>query len=232
MRTKVQYLIFSLFISLIFFNSVPAQVSLGVDIYSRYNWRGLDFGDAPSFQPSFTFTEGNFSIGAWGAYNFFGGNGTNYSENDLVASYSIPAGSAGSFTLLYTDYFFPSAGLSYFKYNIDGSHILEGGLSYTAPGFFPVTLSAYYNVKNDPGNSDYIQASYPVQAGDVELSFFAGGTTKKSAVYATEKAGVINVGLSATKEIALTDKFSLPLHLFYIVNPYLETSNIVIGISL
>ena len=209
-----------------------ATVSVGADIYSRYNWRGLDFGDSPSFQPTLSFSAGGFTIGAWGAYNFFSGTNPAYSENDLFASYSIATPSSGSFSILYTDYYYPSSGLSFFKYDINGSHVLEAGLGYSGPESFPIQLTGYYNFKNDPDKSAYIQVGYPANVGEVSLSFFAGFTTASSAWYATTNAGLINLGIAATKNVIITDNFSLPVHVSYILNPYLEQSFLIAGISL
>ena len=234
MKTSLKFwLTVTSLVIFIFSSSFPqVSVSAGADIYSRYNWRGLDFGDSPSFQPSLSLSAGSFTIGAWGAYNFFSGSNPVYSENDLFASYSISTASSGSFSILYTDYYYPSSGLSFFKYGIDGSHVLEAGLSYSGPESFPIELAGYYNFKNDPDKSAYIQVGYPANVGEVSLSFFAGFTPASSAWYATTNAGLINLGISATKNVVITDKFSLPVHVSYILNPYLEQSFLIAGISL
>ncbi len=208
------------------------SISAGADIYSRYNWRGLDFGDAASFQPTLSLGIGNFSIGAWGAYSFFSGSTPAYNENDLFATYEIETESAGSFTIIYTDYYYPYSGASFFKYNVSFSHVLEGGLSYSGPEKFPVELSAYYNIKNDPDKSAYIQVGYPATVVDVSLSFYAGFTPDASEWYATTKAGFINLGVTATKNVEITEKFSLPVHIAYILNPYAEQSTVLVGLSL
>ena len=45
------------------------EVCLGVDLVSRYIWRGINVGDAPSVQPSLSLEVRGFEIGAWGAYS-------------------------------------------------------------------------------------------------------------------------------------------------------------------
>ncbi len=209
-----------------------ASVSVSADIYSRYNWRGLDFGDAASFQPTLSLGIGHFSVGAWGAYSFFSGSTPAYNENDLFANYVIETESNGSFTIIYTDYYYPYSGASFFKYNVSFSHVLEGGLSYSGPEKFPIELAAYYNFKNDPDKSAYIQVGYPATLGDITLSFYAGCTPDASGWYATTKAGFINLGVTATKKVVITEKFSLPVHVAYILNPYAEQNKILVGLSL
>ena len=49
-------------------SSVFAQLGLGTDVVSRYVWRGTDFGDSPSIQPTINYTTSGFSVGFWGAY--------------------------------------------------------------------------------------------------------------------------------------------------------------------
>ncbi len=219
-------------LTILFFSSNSfSQISLGTDVYSRYVWRGMDFGNSPSFQPAITFTTGGFSIGAWGAYSFAGTKSV-YSENDLLASYSVETGS-GTFSVYYTDYYFPSAGLKFSNYkdNGNGAHTLEAGLGYTGPESFPISLSGYLNFHNDPDKSSYFEIGYPFTINNVSISLFAGASGGKSAAYGTSNFSVINAGLTFTKEIPITQKFNLPVHVSYIINPKLEQSYLLVGFS-
>lgn len=217
----------------LFASTSYSQISFNADIYSRYNWRGIDFGDAPSFQPYITYTTGGFSLGAWGAYGWTGAPGGVYSESDLWASYTVTTES-GSFSVVYTDYFFPYAGLKYSNYqgNGKGAHTLEGGLSYSGPESFPITISGYYNLHNDPDKSSYFQVGYPFNVGDVGLTVFAGASGSKSAAYGTDKFAFINTGLTFTKTITVTDKFTIPATASVIYNPNISQLYFVFGITL
>ncbi len=222
--------------AIIYFSSsfiYSQEVELGVALYSRYVWRGVDFGNSPSIQPAVTFTAGGFSIGDWGAYSF-AGTGNVYSENDLWASYSIKT-SGGSFTAIVTDYFFPSAGMKYFDYKKDGegAHIIETGLSYSGPESFPITLSGYMNVHNDVDNSTYFEAAFPFTVETVSASVFVGATGGgDNGYYGPANFQVINFGFNFAKEIGITEKFSLPISASLIVNPYIEQSYLIVGINL
>jgi hypothetical protein len=46
-----------------------SKINITADFVSRYIWRGLDYGKAPSIQPTFSFIKSNFEIGTWGAFN-------------------------------------------------------------------------------------------------------------------------------------------------------------------
>jgi hypothetical protein len=205
------------------------QVKFGLDAYSHYVWRGLDFS-AQSLQPSITYTTGGLSVGAWASYSTT----NSYSENDLWASYAV-----GPVTVYLTDYYIPTfATKGFFDYGEYGSHTLEGGLGVTIPGNFPLTIAGYYNFRGEvdafgkTANSAYIQASYPFTIDSVtSLSVFAGATTAESYYYATSKASFINVGLTFSKTIKVTESFSLPVNASYIINPYLEKTYLVFGMS-
>ena len=208
-----------------------AQLKFGADVYSRYNWRGLDFGNAPAFQPSLAITAGGFTIGAWGSYAF-PTTTTTYSENDLYASYSFSTESAGSFTLLFTDYYFPSIGIKFSDFQKNGgAHTMEAGVTYSGPEKFPIALAVYLNVHNDVDNSSYIQVGYPFSVYDATVTLAAGFVPSKSAYYATNKANLINLSISAAKSIAVADKFSIPINVSYIANPALDITYLVFGAS-
>jgi len=209
-----------------------AQLKLGSDIYSRYLWRGLDFGDSPSFQPTLNFTTGGFTIGAWGAYSF-PGNAVNYAENDLYAAYAISTESTGTFNFLFTDYYFPSAGIKFSDFEKNGgAHTMEAGVSYSGPGKFPVSIAVYSNVHNDVDHSSYIQLGFPFTISDAILTLSVGFVPSKSAYYTTTKGGITNLGITASKTVAITDKFSLPLNVSYISNPVQDKTYLVFGMSL
>jgi hypothetical protein len=205
------------------------QVKFGLDAYSHYVWRGVDFS-AQSLQPSITYTTGGLSVGAWASYSTT----NSYSENDLWASYAV-----GPVTVYLTDYYIPSlATKGFFDYGEYGSHTLEGGLGITLPGNYPLTIAGYVNFRGEvnalgeKANSTYIQASYPFTVDSVtSLSVFAGATTSDSYYYGTSKASFINVGLTFSKTIKVTESFSLPVNASYIINPSLEKTYLVFGVS-
>lgn len=238
MNTLSRYTVF-LFILLSMVSLTTAQFKFGSDIYSRYIWRGVDYGNAPSFQPAISYTAGGFSAGTWAAYSIgtsstdlTTGSASVFAEHDLWASYSL-ATEAGSFSLLYTDYFYPSAGLKYFNFNgTTGSHVLEIGSSYTGTEQLPLTVAAYYNFHNDADKSVYLQISYPftIEAGTVTV--FAAGTPSKSVWYVTSEAALINAGITLSKSVKITEAYSLPVSASYILNPHLEQSYLIFGFSL
>lgn len=206
-------------------SDASAQFSIGTDVVSRYVWRGRDFGNNLSVQPSLAFSApvgtGTFEIGAWGNFAV----DTNVAnENDLYASYSI-----GKFSLIATDYFFPSYTQhdNYLKHGDNGAHVFELGATVGA-GIFNV--SGYYNAFGfDSENSFYgllsITPPYSVEGVEVKL-FLAGGNGFYDFLDAGDsepKFVATEVGLTVTK-----DKYFAS----YIVNPDQETAFLVFGLSL
>ena len=194
-----------------------SPINLGADFVSRYIWRGLDFGNGPAVQPTVEVAFGNFAVGAWGSYTL---NSSPYLEADLYASYGFDFG----LSVILTDYYFPAAEFgavtdnSYFDMD---AHTFEVGLSQAISDFY---ISAFYYLN---ANDDvYFEAGYSFEHFDV----FAGAGTQS---YTSDGEFMFtNFGISTSKELKITDSFSLPLSGALIVNPDLQQFNIVFGFSL
>jgi hypothetical protein len=193
----------------------------GADIMSRYVWRGTDYGASPSIQPHLDFSAGNFAAGAWGAYAT---NHPGVQEMDLYLSYNIKE----MITLTLTDYFFPDevSGYDYYEFRKDSSdHIFEGMISFDGTDRMPVRFMAAMNFFNDNENSLYFEAGYSFSF----LEFFAGAG---NGLYTTDrKFGLVNVGISAGKEITITEKYALPVSVSLITNPQAAKVYLIFGIS-
>ena len=193
--------------------------SLGGDLVSSYVWRGTKFGNGPAIQPYLELALGNFSIGGWGSYCF---TSNEAAEADLYLSYGFDFG----LSVGLTDYYFP--GTEYFDYSTEsGSHAFEINLGYEIDGF---SIAANYILNEagsagSAGNDLYFEAGY----GFKYFSLFAGAgdgwhTSDGEFMFC-------NLGISAEKELKITDKFSLPLSGSLIWNPEREQFNIVLGVS-
>jgi hypothetical protein len=200
---------------------------------SRYVFRGVDFGEAFSVQPVIEYSSGGFTVGSWSSYSITAGVAN---EHDLYVSYA-----SGPFAVGLTDYFFPvpGGGESAKFFNFDGEttgHILEPYVAFGGTEAFPIALYAAINAfasdASDPDNSIYLEAAYGFMVEDVELGLTAGFVPQESAFYGTDGANFINLGLSASKAVDITDSFSLPLMVQYIINPESERTFLVFGLSL
>jgi uncharacterized protein (TIGR02001 family) len=225
-------------------SSEEFAVDLGVDFYSRYIWRGMDFGDAPSVQPALSFSYSGFELGVWGAYPLSNQENA-FDEIDFWLGYSYGFDNESSIGAVATSYYFPNAGIGLFNFNdydaVDGNgdldpgaHTVELGLTYTGPKQFPLTISGYVVVHNDAGHNTYFQVDYPFAVGETALTVFcgaAGGSRENPGFYGVEDFSVINVGVSAERGLRMTESFALPLSVAFIVNPDAEISYLVVGVK-
>ena len=200
-----------------------AQVSVQLDIMSRYVWRGADFGNSPSFQPGMTYTSGGLEIGTWAAVATTG-DPDGY-EIDWYASYTFETG-AGDVSLMLTDYTFPIPGTG--SYFTSDAHYLEAAAAFSGIAGLPLSAFAGIFLTNDDDNSVYLELSYDSEP----VGFFIGMTPAKSDMYGTSKAGIINTGINAGKTLKISESFEIGLSTSVILNPYSEDLFFLVGFSL
>jgi hypothetical protein len=235
---KIKYMQLGILMLLLSQSAIPviaqdgAKLDVGADIYSRYVWRGTDFGNAPAIQPWASYSNSGFTIGAWGSYST---NSNSEQEADLFLSYDI----GETATLTITDYFFPNGmttGNNYFQYKEDSTgHVFEGTASYNGTSYFPISLSVSYNFFGaDPDNALYFELGYANTLKKVGYNIFVGGGTGDYYLHGENdnNFGIVNMGVSLSREVEISDKFSLPLSGSLILNPTAESIFIVFGFSL
>jgi len=195
------------------------NLSVGTDFYTSYIWRGTKYGQGPSLQPCVKFEKGGLTLGVWGSFDASG-----YSETDPYISYAAPFG----LSLGFTDYYYPELPLfEVSKSDTTGSHALELNAGYSKGGF---SLSANYilNKAGGAGSSGgdmYFQAGYSFS----NVSLFVGAG---NGWYTSDgEFALCNLGIGATKEIQLTEKFSVPVNGQVIINPEREQLYVVVGFS-
>ena len=191
-----------------------ARVNIGVDVVSRYIWRGKDFGNSVSVQPNLAFTFGKFEIGAWGSYPL-APNKAGANENDIYVTVSM-----GEISFTFTDYYYPET-KHFFDYSeINGYHILEISTDFTFKKF---NFMGAVNVYGDVKNSVYAEIGYEMFKKDgyrANLTIGGGNNIYNSQVRG--KFNLVNLGICAQKG---------PLSVSYILNPEAETNYLVLGYS-
>ncbi len=193
------------------------RFNVNADLYSSYIWRGSLLGQGPAFQPSVSFSDGGLTIGVWGSFDASG-----YTEADPYISYSFPFG----LTLGITDYYLPDLPLSETS-RVAGSHALELNCGFELGGF---SLSANYIVNEaggigSAGADKYFQIGYAFK----DVGFFAGAGDGWHT--SDGEFSICNLGLSVSKEIEVTERFSIPVTGQVVVNPESEKLFVVVGIS-
>lgn len=219
-KTSVIAIFSVLMIAMMKPNEASAQeLSTGVDLYSTYVFRGIAYS-GPSIQPSVEYSAGGFALGAWGSQGIDGNAGSpGFQEMDLYTSYSFDFG----LSIGFTDYYYPGV-----PFGQEDSHAFELNLGYSIGD---LSLSGNYIFNEAPGAGSvgedmYFELGY--SAGPADLFAGAGdGWHSTDGDFA-----IVNVGIGTSKEIKITDSFSLPLSGAVILNPNTEQFYILAGISL
>lgn len=215
------------------FCSVLAQaqdVFVTADFVSSYIWRGMDSGNA-SVQPSLGVNWKGLTAYVWGSTEFRHKN----NEIDLSLEYEYR-----NLTLYANNYFTQTEEepFKYFNYSSHSTgHTFEVGTGYMISEKFPLSVSWYttfagndYRENGKRAWSSYCELSYPFSIKKVDLALEAG-FTPWDGMY-SDKFNVVNIGLSATKELKITSTFSLPIFGKVIANPYEEQVYFVVGLTL
>ena len=198
-------------------NESKAQ-DFGADLVSSYVWRGTQFGTGPHIQPWMELGSGAITGGIWGSFPTTS-MGTDGDGNELDLWISADLGFMG---LTLTNYSFPGGdgtygagtGVFYGDLEISGSASL-GGVDLTV-GYF-TDLEALY-----------VEAAFSAGPVDIGLGF---GSDGKDACYAGGDSGLVNMSFEGSKEIKITEEYSLPVFGSFIYNPDSEAAFLVFGAS-
>lgn len=201
-------------------NAKAQDWNVGLDINSSYIWRGSKFGSGPAFQPTIEFSAGNFAVGAWGSVN---ASTDEAAEVDLYLKYGFDFG----LTVGLTDYYYQ--GTEFFDFSTEtGAHAVELNVRYEIGG---LSLSGNYFINEaggvgNAGGDLYLEVKYGFKHVDV-FADAGDGLHTISGDFC-----FVNLGIATSKEIKITDSFSLPLNGSLILNPATEQMYIVVGLSL
>ena len=218
------------------------EFSVSADFVSSYVWRGM-YLSGTSLQPDMSFSVGGFSIGAWGSVDIAGFG--MYKEVDLTANYSF-----GNFTAGLFNYWVSEEGeYNYFDFSENTYHQLEANLLYSFDPF-PLTLGwntliagddFYFDKKGKSKRafSTYVEATYAFLVKEVNLEAAVGASLWKSSTQytgghwraGTDGFAVVNIALTASKDIKITDKYSLGIFGQLMFNPAKDDAFFIFGIK-
>ena len=216
-------------------NENKVETTISGDIVSSYIWRGQDLGNV-SLQPTLGIGYKGFSLTAWGSVGLTNSDDTK--EFDLTLAYT-----SGGFNIGITDYWF-NAGLDpenrYFMYKAHSTnHVFEANIGYDF-GF--ASLQWYTNFAGNDGvnksgtraYSSYFEANVPFKLATVDWTATVGIIPYATSFYNDWTSGfsVTKVALKATKDIKITDSFSIPIFGQVVANPRTEKAYLVLGFTL
>ncbi len=229
-----QKLFTTLSLVIAFVNSIQAQDSLNIainaDLVSKYVWRGMDLGSGVSLQPCIDFSYKGLTFEANANASL---SQAEINEINLSLSYEV-----SHFTFSITDYYnTDSDSAKYSQYTTD--HTFEFGLSAFISDDVPLTLSwntIFTAGKNDEYNDDgnrmyssYFNIAYDFDVHGISLAPAIGFNMWESQYY--DKFGVLDITLTATKEIKLFNNYTLPIYIQAIASPALDKAYLVFGIT-
>lgn len=207
--------------------------SVSSDLVSQYLWRGQDLGSV-SVQPSLGVSYKGFSLSAWGNIGISDPDDTE--ELDLTLGYEN-----GGFSISVTDYWLSEGGDPkgrYFKYDAHSTnHVWEGKIGYDF-GLFAIEWNTNFagndglNKKGKRAYSSYFELSVPFKAGGLEWTGKAGAVPYATDYYGTNGFAVTNLSLRGSKELRLSNTFSIPLFGEFICNPCSQKAYLVFGFTL
>ena len=214
MKTLIKYNLF--LVSLIFCFTPTQEIKsqdFGADVASSYVWRGTEYGTGLAVQPWMELGSGNLTGGVWGSFNQAEGE-YDGNELDLWVSYDF-----GPLALTVTNYTFPGAG--------GAGDVFDGDIEVSGSASLgPVDLTVGYFTDLE---ALYIEAGFPIGPVGVAVGYGSDGA---GAFYAGGDSGLVNVSFSGSKDIAITEDYSLPVFGSFIINPDAEAAFLVFGFSL
>lgn len=210
------------------------ETTISSDVVSSYIWRGQDLGSA-AIQPTLGVGYKGLSLSAWGSYSI--ADPADTKEFDLTLAYTL-----GGLNIGITDYWFNAGGLDpdgrYFKYDAHGTnHVFEANVGYDF-GF--ASVQWYTNFTGNDGinkdgkraYSSYAEIAVPFKLATVDWTARAGAVPYCTTFYGTTGFAVTHLSLQATKDIKVTDAFSIPVFGQVIANPCTQKAYLVLGLTL
>ena len=209
------------------------ETVIAADVVNQYIWRGVDAGNV-SLQPTLGVAYKGLSLTAWGSVGLTESSDTK--EFDFTLGYTT-----GGLNVGITDYWFsvgqdPDA--RYFKYDAHGTnHVFEAFVGYD----FGVLSAQWYTnfAGNDGVNKDgkrayssYFEVNAPFRLATCEWTATLGAVPYATTTYGTTGFAVTNIGLKATKDIKVTDTFSIPVFAGVTGNPCAQKAYLVFGFTL
>ena len=210
--------------------SSEVETTFATDVVNQYIWRGQECGEV-SVQPTLGIAYKGLSLSAWGSVGL--SNPADTKEFDLTLAYS-----SGGFNIGITDYWFNTPEERYFLYVAHKtSHVFEANVGYD---FGAASIQWFTNLAgNDGVNKDgkrayssYLELSAPFHLASVGWSATVGIVPYATDFYDADGFAVTNLALKATKDIKVTDSFSIPVFGQVAANPSTRKAYLVFGFTL
>lgn len=207
-------------------NLKTSPFSASLELSTKYMWRGIEYGTAPTVFPMIGYNTHGFNAFAMGAYAING----SHQEVDFGVSYT-----AKEFTVGVSDYYYPSAvgeKDQYFKLsNRDTGHWVEAYATWTGtkiPLWVTVSTYIFGADKNTDGKqmySSYAEIGYTHSFTENNQIALCVGANLNKGLYTDNQSGFNVVNINAKYSTAFKfGNYKLPVSASYVLNPYKNKS--------
>jgi len=237
------------------------SLDLSADLVSRYIWRGGQYnGSSPNIQPNIALNLGNFQIGNWSSYSLGGVNFidefdwfANYSFCKGMFTLQVTDYFFPNDTVNYDDFDYNEQRTGHV---LEGMVSFNGTEKVPITVFVAVNFygadaakiddnpsSSEFNEKTGIQYSTYAEIDYTTSIKSIGFKAFLGmnltnpkppdqetGYIGETGYYG-DNIGLVNLGLTVSKDIPITDKFTLPISGSVILNPMSKKVYAVFAIS-
>ena len=209
------------------------DTNVQLDFRTMHIWRGIATSYTPTFEPAFEVTRNNTTTGIWFAQSIDG----NYTELDLYFSYNFR-----NFTFTLYDYYCPpSIETSHEITNYDRNttkHTIEMNLAFNGTEQLPLNVLVATMVYGDDINTEnnknyystYVELGYSTEIENNTLDLFLGFNMFES--YYGDQFGIVNAGLTASRNLKLNETFEIPVQASIITNPMANSLFLNFGFTL
>ena len=207
--------------------------NLKIDFMSMHIWRGFATTYSPTIEPSFDVTRNNSTTGIWVAQSLDG----NYTELDLYFKYTL-----NNFSFTIYDYYCPPSYKSsneiadYNKYTT--KHTIEFDFAFNGTQYFPIKILVATMVYGDDLDvktnkkrySSYFQFGYSTEIDNSIIDLVLGFNAFES--YYGNQFGVVNAGVTVSKDLKTIKSRKVPLQISLITNPSINSLFLSFGFTL
>ena len=209
------------------------NTKIKVDVKSMHTWRGFANSYTPTIEPSIEVSRNNSITGLWFAQSI----DNSYTEFDLYFIYQLK-----NFSFTIFDYYCPpsiqaSTEISNFN-KFTTHHTIELDFAFNGtdkiPFSFLVATMIYgedlHPETKENNYSTYIQIGYSTQLDESFIDLILGFNAFES--YYGEKFGVINAGITATRNLKAFKSKEIPVQASLITNPMNNSLYLTFGFTL
>lgn len=201
--------------------SLPFDVEVGADLFSKYVWRGMILTDDPVIQPSLTLSMGGFSFNIWGSVDMTDINedeGEEYhlQELDYTLSYGFTATEGLDLEVGVIAYTFPGTAF-------DATSEAYASAALSCVPYVTPSVTAYYDF--DEVDGWYVVAALDANTIalteklglDLGVSLGWGSEDYNTAYWGVENDGLNDLNFSAGLSYQVNDMFSVGISAGYMV---------------